>query len=51
MGIEMNNPIYRRSAPNRDTPQTIICEAFKANQNLDLLVVILPGATPFYGEL
>ena len=50
MGIKMVNPVYRYKAQNEDTPEGIICEAFKANQNLDLLVVILPGATPFYGE-
>lgn len=50
MGIKIDRSNYQRMTSDRDKPEQIVTEALKRNKNLDLLVVVLPGKTPFYGK-
>lgn len=35
---------------NKEEPEQLVCEALDKSEVLDLLVVVLPGNTPFYGK-
>lgn len=46
----MGRPAYRRMTLENEQPELIVREALHSNTQLDLLVVVLPGTTPFYGK-
>ena len=46
----MGKPFFQKVLTRETTNATsVIAEAIKIDRNLDLLVVILPGKTDFYG--
>ena len=51
MGIRMGQPVFQKMARDKDTPDQVIVEAFRKDKQMELLVIVLPGKTPFYGKL
>lgn len=52
MGIKIGNPCYQRMVNDpRDNASKIITEAVLKEAKIELLVVVLPGKTPFYADL
>lgn len=51
IGIQIDNPVYQARAPANEIPEFVISKAFKKDRDIELLVFILPGKTPFYGDI
>ena len=51
MGITMKNAAFTFRVGDRDSPQKVVARGYKENADLDLLVVILHGRSPFYCKL
>ena len=50
MGITMGKAVYHKEFKKEPEPAVVLTDAFSKAPNLDLLVSILPGKTPFYGK-
>jgi len=51
IGINMGHCVYQREMRQPNDASQVLDEAFDSNKDLDLLVVVLPGKTPFYGKV
>lgn len=52
MGIRIGQPCYQRVITDqRDNASKIVTEAVSKDNKIELLVVVLPGKTPFYADL
>ena len=49
MGIRMGKAVFHMELKKFQDPSQVLTNAFSKVPNLDLLVTILPGKTPFYG--
>jgi len=47
----MGHCVYQREMRQPNDASQVLDEAFDSNKDLDLLVVVLPGKTPFYGKV
>ncbi|XP_066920100.1 protein argonaute-2-like [Clytia hemisphaerica] len=48
MGINMGRSVFYKVLNKFEDPTKVLSEGFATNKNLDLLVAVLPGKTPFY---
>jgi len=51
MGISIGQPTYKRAANQTTDAAQIVTEALTTDPRIELLMVILPGKTPFYAQL
>ena len=51
MGITMGKAVFHKELRKYEEPKGVLADALGKVPNLDLLVSVLPGKTPFYGIL